>query len=338
MTTDADQIVDRRRLRRKLSFWRVVAFLALAIAIVVGFVLAGGRDRIPGLAEPQIARVTISGFITENRDQIELLDRVAKAKAVKAVIVSIDSTGGATAGGEALYEGLRRLAAVKPTVATIRTFGASAAYMAAIATDHIVARRASITGSIGVLFEFPEISALLQKLGVNVEEIKSAPLKAEPSPFRPASDEAKAVIAGIVKDTFDWFVDIVAERRGLDRADAQALADGRIFTGRQALAVDLVDEIGGEETALAWLASAKGIDSKLPVKDWEPKDRRAGFPFSSADAVLLWLAREAGLAPEFLQGGAIDQFLPQKLKLDGLLSVWQAPLRGDEGSAEGAAR
>ena len=148
--------------------------------------------------------------------------------------------------------------------------------MAAIATDHIVARRTSITGSIGVIFQFPEVSELLKTLGVNIEEVKSAPLKAEPSPFHPASEESRAVIQGLIKDTYDWFVDIVAERRSLARNDALTLADGRIFTGRQALTAKLVDEIGGEEAALAWLAT-KGVDAKLPVSDWKPERSDRGF-------------------------------------------------------------
>ena len=321
MTLDADQIVDRRRLRRKLSFWRVAAFLLLAVVAIVVIGLLAGRDTFSALAPPQIARVTISGFITDDQEQTELFDRLAKTDGVKGVIVAIDSTGGATSGGEALYEGLRRLAAKKPTVAAVGTFGASAAYMAAIATDHIVARRTSITGSIGVIFEFPEVSQLMKTLGVNIEEIKSAPLKAEPSPFRPASDEARAVIQGVIKDTFDWFVDIVAERRGLQRSDALTLADGRVFTGRQALAAKLVDEIGGEEVALTWLGS-KGVDTGLPIRDWKPK--RSGGGLFSADAALLWMARELGFGPELLRGGLIDRVLPDRLKLDGLLSVWQA--------------
>ena len=335
MTLDADQIVDRRRLRRKLSFWRVAAFLLLAVVAIVVIGLLAGRDTFSALAPPQIARVTISGFITDDQEQTELFDRLAKTDGVKGVIVAIDSTGGATSGGEALYEGLRRLAAKKPTVAAVGTFGASAAYMAAIATDHIVARRTSITGSIGVIFEFPEVSQLMKTLGVNIEEIKSAPLKAEPSPFRPASDEARAVIQGVIKDTFDWFVDIVAERRGLQRSDALTLADGRVFTGRQALAAKLIDEIGGEDAALAWLGS-KGVDTGLPVRDWKP--RRSGGGLFSADAALRWMARELGFGPELLRGGLIDRVLPDRLKLDGLLSVWQASLSGEDGPAEGAAK
>ncbi|MBN8993711.1 MAG: signal peptide peptidase SppA [Rhizobiales bacterium] len=329
---DADQIVDRRRLRRKLTFWRVVAFLLLAAAIV-GTLLYAAGDSLTG---PQIARVSVSGFIGEDRDQLKMLDKLAETDTVKAVLVSIDSTGGSTAGGESLYEALRRLAAKKPVVATIGTVGASAAYMTAIATDHIVARRTSITGSIGVIFEYPEVSQLLKTLGVSMEEIKSAPLKAEPSPFHPASDEAKAVIAGMITDSYNWFVDIVADRRKLARAEALRLADGRVFTGRQALDAKLIDEIGGEGEAIAWLGSAKGVDVKLPVRDWKPV--RPGQGFFSADAIGLWIARQLGFGPLLLKGDVLDRVLPERLKLDGLMSVWQGPGGGDGAPAEGAAR
>jgi protease-4 len=325
MSMDAEQIVDRRRLRRKLSFWRVIAFVALAVVVIGALLLAAGPETFVRLAGPQIARVTISGFITDNREQSELLDKIARADGVKGVIVAIDSGGGATAGGEALYEGLRRLAAKKPTVATIGTIGASAAYMAAIGTDHVIARRSSITGSIGVIFDSPEVSQLLDKLGVRVEEVKSAPLKAEPSPFHPASPEAKAVIAGIVADSYDWFVDIVAKRRNLARPDARALADGRIFTGRQALDAKLIDEIGGEDAAIDWLAS-KGVNRKLPVKDWERA--RSGGGWFSTSAAVLWVARAVGIAPELLGNGGLAGLVPERLKLDGLLSVWQGPSDG----------
>lgn len=333
MSLTADQIVDRRSLRRKLSFWRVMAFVALAVAIVAAIVLAAGRDRIAALASPQIARVSISGFITEDRDQLELLDEIAKSPAVKGVIVAIDSTGGATAGGEALYEALLRLSAKKPTVATMGTVGASAAYMAAIATSHVVARRTTITGSIGVLFQYPEVSDLLDKVGVQIETVKSSPLKAEPSPFKPASPEALAVIGSVVRDTYDWFVDIVAERRGLERSDALVLADGRIFTGRQALDAKLIDEIGGEEQALDWLAG-EGVDRKLPIRDWKPADSGGGL--FSADIAVLWIARQLGVIPDVAGGGMIDGTLRDRLKLDGLLSVWQGPGVGVLDPAEGA--
>jgi protease-4 len=324
MSMTADQIVDRRRMRRKLSFWRVVGFLFLIVAIAA-IAAAANRDQFGFLAEPQIARITISGFITDDRSQIEMIKRIGKTDAVKGVVVAIDSTGGATAGGEALYEALLELTEKKPTVAAVGTFGASAAYMAAIATDHIVARRTSITGSIGVIFQYPEVSGLLDKLGINVEDIKSAPLKAEPNPFKPATPEARAVIEGIVKDSFDWFVDIVAERRDLPRGRAVALADGRIYTGRQALGAELIDEIGGEETAIAWLGT-RNVDTKLPLKDWKP---RGNGVFSSFDSALAGFAQRMGLAPSLLPPEVIDRVLPESLKLDGLLSVWQGPSATD---------
>ena len=321
MSMTADQIVDRRRIRRKLTFWRVVAFLVVLAAIIGGLALAAGRNTVPLLATPQIARVDISGFITEDRAMTEMLAKLAKDDSVKGVIVAINSTGGATTGGEALYEALRQLAAAKPTVSTIATFGASAAYMAAIATDHIVARRTSITGSIGVIFQYPQISELLDKLGVDVVDIKSAPLKAEPNPFEPPSEAAKAVVQGVVRDTFNWFVDIVAERRDLARGTVVTLADGRIYTGRQALDADLIDAIGGEETAIAWL-SDKGVDAKLPIKDWAPQTPRSGI-FSYARTALAWLAQQTGVVPALVPAEVLDRIVPESLKLDGLLSVWQ---------------
>ena len=326
MSMTADQIVDRRRLRRKLAFWRVIGFLAVIVVIAVAIVAFAGSGAAPLLTQPQIARVTVSGFIAESRAETEMLDRLAKNPAVKGVVVAIDSTGGATAGGESLYEALRRLTAKKPTVASVGTFGASAAYMAAIATDHIVARRTSLTGSIGVLFEYPEVSDLLTRLGVKVEDIKSAPLKASPNPFEPTTDEARAVIQGVVADTFGWFVDIVAERRNLPHDQALTLADGRIYTGTQALNVKLIDEIGGEDKAIAWLGS-KGVDAKLPVKDWAPGNAgHGGFPFANAAAA--WLLQQTGLA-DWLPASLIEGIMPASLKLDGLLSLWQGSSNGD---------
>ena len=327
MSMTADQIVDRRRLRRKLTFWRFAGIITVVLLIAAVALSVAGRDAFPQLAQDQIARVAVHGFIADDRDRDEMLTKIAETDAVKAVIVAIDSTGGSTAGGEALFESLKKLGAKKPIVATIGTFGASAAYMAALASEHIVVRRTSITGSIGVLFQYPNVSELLDNLGVEVEDVKSSPLKAEPSPFKPSNAIARAVIAGVVSDSYNWFVDIVADERELDRAEALLLADGRIYSGRQALEADLVDAIGGEDAAIGWLADEKGIDGDLPVRDWMPQDELTNsLPF--ARAALLWLAQKAGLAPDGFGGVILDRLLPESLKLDGLLSVWQGSERG----------
>lgn len=333
MTMTADEIVDRRRLRRKLSFWRVAAFLILAVALIGFIVYRFGNDGIaPGVSSSHVARVSISGFISDNRRQVELLERLAKDDSVKGVVLAINSSGGTTSGGEALYNAIRKLKAAKPTVATLGTVAASAAYMAAIGAEHIVARRSTITGSIGVIFEYPEVSELMEKLGIKVEEIKSAPLKAEPSPFRPATEEGRAVVRAMIDDTYRWFVAIVREERKLSDQEAAVVGDGRVFTGNQALAAKLVDEIGAEEEARAWLEKEKGVAASLPIRDRRPASDRGFFPLSNA--ALLWIGQQLGVAPEALRLLGAERFLPIPGKLDGLLSVWQGSL--DRHDGEGA--
>jgi protease-4 len=327
MSMSADEIVDRRRLRRKLSFWRVIAVIVGVVAVIALIAIAGGGDAVRGFG-PQIARISVTGFIGEDRKQLQMIDRIAKDDAVKGVIVSINSGGGSTVGGEALYHALRKLAEKKPTVAQMGTVAASAAYMTALATDHIVARRTSITASIGVILQYPELSQLLDKLGVKVEEIKSAPLKAEPSPFHPSTEEARAVAAGVIADSYQWFVDIVAERRGLPRDAAARLADGRIMSGGQAHTAKLIDEIGGEEAARAWLEEKRGVAADLPIRDWSPRNV-GGFPFS--EAVILWIARHVGISPETVRGLGLERVLPDPFNLDGLRSVWQGQIDPREG-------
>lgn len=321
MSMTTEQIVDRRRMRRRLGVWRFVGIVALIAVVLVGTVAFVGRDAFPGLERDQIARISVEGFIGTDRKRLKLLDGIIEDDHIKAVIVAIDSTGGSTAGGEALYEKLKEVAEAKPTVATIGGVGASAAYMAAIATDHIVARRTSITGSIGVIFQFPNINRLLENWGVGMESIKSAPLKASPSPFEETTPAARAVIAQLVRDSFDWFVDIVAEERDMERDEALRLSDGRIYSGARALENALIDAVGGEDAALAWLGDERGIDTDLPIRDWRVNDDNDGLPFARAAA---WLAERAGF-DGILGFRLAERVMPEALLLDGLMSVWQAP-------------
>jgi len=185
MSLETDLLVDRRRLRRKLSVWRVAAFLAAAVALIAVLAASGGKALLDKRAD-HIARVKIAGFIGDQTANLKLFDDIAESSA-KAVVVQINSPGGSTSGGEALYDGLRKLSGKKPTVAVIDGLGASAAYMAAIGTDHIVARRSALVGSIGVLVQFPNVGKLLDTIGVKMEEIKSS--RSRPRPMassRPA--------------------------------------------------------------------------------------------------------------------------------------------------------
>jgi protease-4 len=313
---DSSAIADRRQLRRKLGFWRIVAVLLL---IAVGFALyrfAGGD--IPANRGPQIARVTISGLIQDDTELLERLKKIQDDDKVKALIVSISSPGGTTYGGERIFKAIRAVAAKKPVVSDIRTLAASAGYMIATAGDDIVAGETSITGSIGVLFQYPQAKDLLDKIGVSLEEIKSAPLKAEPSPFHPPSDDAKNMIRNMVMDSYDWFVDLVADRRKLPRDEVLKLADGSIYTGRQALKNKLVDSLGGDEAIRDYLETRK-VSKDLPVVDWEAPSKTSSFLFSQAASGLLNLLGYDDLP----KGEDFQKFVTEKLFLDGLLSVWQ---------------
>ncbi len=324
MSTRADDIIDRRRLRRKLTFWRVAAALIVVAAVAVAAIaLRGGME---GAAVAHIARIKIEGTITEDEELLARLKRAEESDMVKGVILTVDSPGGTTAGGEAIYEAVRRLAAAKPVVAQVGTLAASAGYMIATATDHIVARQASIVGSIGVLFQFPDVTGLMDKIGVRLEGVKSSPLKAEPSPFSPTTEEEREMIRKIVMDSYDWFVGIVDERRPLTREETLALADGSIFTGRQALANRLIDELGGEETARAWLQS-KGVDKDLEVVEWKRKQSSTDWLFGASvgGAVASWLGLPAGGQDLLRELGA------DRIFLDGLVSVWQPDMGRNAG-------
>jgi protease-4 len=194
-------------------------------------------------------------------------------------------------------------------VAIIDELGASAAYMTAIGADRIFARRLSIVGSIGVLFETVNAGKLLDTIGVGLDKIASGPLKAEPDIDKPMSPEVRASLTALVTDSFNWFVDIVAERRGLPRPDALALADGRILTGRQALDAKLIDAIGGQDEAVAWLAAEKKLSADLPVVTRFP------LPQGGFGGIGKWLGSEARAAVGL--GG------DNPLALDGLVSLWQ---------------
>ncbi len=316
MSLEADLLVDRRRLRRKLSVWRVLAFLAVAAALVAAILAAGGKGALSRKGD-HIARVKLTGFVGDQRANLKLFDDIADSGA-KGVVVIINSPGGATTGGEALYGGLRKLSSKKPTVAVIEGLGASAAYMAAIGTDHIVARRSALVGSIGVLVQYPNVTQLLEAIGVKVESVKSSPLNAAPNGLEPTSPEAIAALAALVEDTYGWFKGLVKERRGYDDAVLATVSDGRIFTGKQALDLKLIDEIGDENTAVAWLEANKSVPKDLDIEDWEKSSDSHGIGF--ARAALAGVADTLGLpaVADMLRAGSQ---VPGTL--DGLISVWQ---------------
>lgn len=320
MSLDADGIVDRRRIRRKLVFWRVATILLVLIAVIGGAFYAT-RGRVFGTGGNYIARIQIDGLIRNDSKRVAALTRLGNASRVKAVVVHIDSPGGTTAGSEQLYDSLVSLKAKKPLVVVIDGLGASGAYITAMAADHIVARGTSLVGSIGVLFQFPNFTGLLKTVGVQVEEIKSAPLKAAPNGFEPTSPEARAAIQSVVMDSFAWFKDLVSSRRHMDAEALAKVDDGRVFTGRQAIGLKLIDELGDEKTAIAWLAKDKGINAKLPVRDFKLAPRFGDLPFIHATAAVVLNAVGLPTLARALSSWGSDRQL-EATNLDGLLALW----------------
>lgn len=294
------------KLRRSRRLWRILFFVALGIAVLA---IAGRFASETGGVGNRIARINVDGIIATDPERLKALADLADDPLVQAVIVAINSPGGTTAGGEELYEALAVLRAKKPVVAVIHELGASAAYMTAIAADRVFARRLSIVGSIGVLYQHINAGKLLGTIGIDLDKVSTGPLKAEPDYDEPMSPEVRASLQQLVGDSFDWFVGIVAERRGLSRPQTLALADGRIITGRQGVDSKLIDAIGGETEAIDWLEAEKQIAADLPVITYYPLAEEGWFDLPR------WLGRAARSALGFDPNGPIA--------LDGLVSLWQ---------------
>jgi protease IV len=315
MALDAESVIDRRRLKRRVTAWRLAALVLGLLAL--GLYLVGARDGVgPASLLPHVARVTVSGIITDDRKMNELIDKIGKSDQVKAVILDINSPGGTTTGGEALYDALRRLAEKKPVVAVCGTLATSAAYIAALATDRIFVYGNTITGSVGVIFQWAEVTELLTTLGIKVEEVRSGPLKAVPSPFEPADEKARALTEEMVQEAKVWFIDLVSKRRNIDAASVPGLTEGRIYSGRQAVELKLVDAIGDEKAAMSWLAKERNVPAGLKVVDWKPAAEGSSW--------FAWLTQALvatfGLSAERLAG--LFGQISSTLKLDGLVSVW----------------
>jgi protease IV len=303
---DAHGVIASETYRRSRGVWRVLAFVALAIAVLA----LVGRFALPETAAgDHIARLVVDGTITTDPSRLRAIENLMDDDSVKAVIVAINSPGGTTAGGEELYEALTRLRQVKPVVAVINELGASAAYMTALAADRIYARRLSIVGSIGVLYQHVNAGKLMETIGVDLDKVASGPLKAEPDFDEPLTGAPRASIAALVDDSFQWFVDIVADRRGLSRSDTLALSDGRIVSGRVGMQTGLIDAVGGEYEAQQWLQTDRDIAAGLDVLTAYPQ------PDSGLGWILDYVGGQARSALGLPSTGPIT--------LDGLVSLWQ---------------
>ena len=315
MSLEADLVVDRLRLKRRLVFWRVLAVAGFVVAL-----LALGGLRFHAAVGPHLARLKVDGIITDDAERLALIDAARKDPMVKGMILSIDSPGGSVAGGEALHDAIVRFSTRKPVVAVMGGVAASAGYMIAVPAARIFASNSTLTGSIGVLLQSPDVSGLLDKLGVNVDELVSGPLKGQPSVVKPLSPAGREMLQGVVADLYGQFVDMVVSGRHMDVARVRALADGRPYTGHQAIGLGLIDQIGTEQDARAWLAQAKQIPIEMAARDLKPAPKGP------------WWRRQVGAVLEDVALTALDRLVDipsaktlirQGLVLDEPLALWQ---------------
>lgn len=271
MNLSPDYLIERKRNKRQLAKWKIFSLLLIIFMLII-FVGKNYSSEInvsptPLQANDYIGRIRINDIIVDDLDAIENLEKIASNKKVKALIVHINSPGGSVVGSEMLYNSLIKLSKNIPIAVVMDSVAASGGYMIALAGDYIIAHNGTITGSIGVLMQSAEITELADTIGVKFTNFKSAELKANPSFTEKLTPEAYQATMDSIYEVYDYFIELVAARRNLDIEYVKKLADGRIYSGRQALDLKLIDAIGNEDTAKSWLGKEKGISESLLVRD-----------------------------------------------------------------------
>ncbi len=246
-----DYIIDRYKLKNSLNKWKFLALVFLFISIFTIFYHKS--DSVSKIKPNYIANIEISGMILQNQEMIKSLNKIENDSNVKAVLVNINSTGGTGVGGESLYRELRRIAKNKPVVASIGEIGASAGYMIALGTDRIFAYDISLVGSIGVMIMNFEINELAKKHGINLELIKSSPLKGIPNYFEKLDNQQKEYVQNLANESNQYFIKLVKNRRNLSEEDLKAVSNGKIFIGTKAMKLKLIDQVGDMNDAIDWL-------------------------------------------------------------------------------------
>lgn len=243
--------------------------LMLLVAAGVLMLLVGGfldSGDLPRFGR-RVAVLPITGTIISSEHDVHAINELADDASIAAVVIRIDSPGGGIAPSQEIHDAIKRLRSEKPVVASMANTAASGGYYVAVACDSIMANPGTLTGSIGVIFSWMTAEELMQKVGVRLEVVKSGPVKDIGSISREPTPEELQLLSGIVEDAYQQFVDAVAAGRSMSRAEVLALADGRVFTGRQALALGLVDRLGGEYEAVRWVAELAGIEGEPVVVD-----------------------------------------------------------------------
>ncbi|HZR83105.1 MAG TPA: signal peptide peptidase SppA [Candidatus Binatia bacterium] len=291
-------------LRRALGF--LVGFLVLFFLAALAVSLTHDHSgRLSLGSDHSVALVPLEGEIRSSDDFVETLDDLADRGSIAAVVVRINSPGGAVAPSQEMYAAVRRLREKKPVVASLGSVAASGGYYVASAADVVVANPGTLTGSIGVILSLANVTGLLEKIGVQAEVLKAGSYKDMGSPFRPMTDEDRAAFQEMLDQVHTQFIDAVATGRKMDPADARRIANGRVYTGQQAKDLGLVDELGGVEEAVRIAASRSGITGEPTVERISPTRRPWWLRMLMSDRVAIpaetslplgifeWLAKAA---------------------------------------------
>lgn len=254
------------------TFLAIMGLLVLlAVSCAVGVGIGGAGDSISAVKGDRVRVVRVEGMIVDPRKTVEKLESALSDSDVKAVVLRIESPGGAVGASQEIYEAVRALDTVKPVVASIVNLGASGGYYAALGARTIYANPGSLTGSIGVITQTLDAHQLMEKVGLSQETVKSGEFKDAGSPFRPMGPRDRALFQAMVDDIHRQFRLVVASRRGIDSAALDTLADGRIFSGRQALEHRLIDSLGSFAQALACARKLGKLPVDAPVEGDEPR-------------------------------------------------------------------
>jgi protease-4 len=265
--------MSARPVRRAFGFLGGFLLLFFLAAVAVSLLHDRSGGRLLLTSEPSVALVPLEGEILASDDFVETLDDLADQPAIAAVVVRVNSPGGAVAPSQEMYSAIRRLAEKKPVVASLGSVAASGGYYVASAADVVVASPGTLTGSIGVIMSLANVTGLLEKLGVQTNVLKAGEYKDMGSPFRPMSEEDRAAFQQMLDQVHTQFIDAVAAGRKMDAAAARRVANGRIYTGQQAKDLGLVDELGGLEEAVRIAASRSGISGEPNVERVSPRRR-----------------------------------------------------------------
>lgn len=277
MNISPEYLIERKKMKSLLIRWKFAALAAVIFCIflfvensseeniTLGDAVSGGGD--------YIASIEINGIIIEDLDRIRKLSDLADDNKIKAVIVHINSPGGSIVGSELLYNAFRKISEQKPIISVMGSVATSGGYMIALGTDYIFCQNGTMTGSIGVLMQMAEITELAENLGIKFENFKSSELKAAPNPTEKITPAVRDAVMNSIYDAHDYFIELVAKHRKMNLKFARDIADGRVYTGRQAVDNNIVDEIGFEDDALKWLQAERDVDSKLKIKKYKLKNK-----------------------------------------------------------------